>query len=82
MTAHMYYSVYDSGCIIQLMAPFIMGWIPQSVWMLVLVSHHVKELQLKNFHFGKFQLDELTTINFYLYPFSDTTLDVVVRAKG
>ncbi|XP_065885422.1 uncharacterized protein [Dysidea avara] len=29
-----------------------MGWIQQSAWMLVQQSHHVKELQLKIFHFG------------------------------
>ena len=43
----------NSGYIIQLMAPFIMGWIKQNVWMLVLVLLHVKELQLKIFHFGR-----------------------------
>ena len=42
----------DSGYITHLMVPSTTGWTQQNVWMLALVSLHVKDLMWKNFHFG------------------------------
>ena len=76
------YNIAHSGYTIQLIAPSAMGWIRQNVWMLDLVSLHVKDLMWKNFHFG-IEAKRVTFSYIILFPaISDTTMNVADRVKG